>query len=132
LLEHETLTMTDLHLEISKDFTFDAAHHFEHKDANHPFSRMHGHSFAGTVTLTGPRAAESGMVKDFWEMESEINKIKDQLDHRLLNDVEGLEHPSLEAIAFWVFERLEKTLPGLTAVEIRRPSCGEKAVVRRG
>jgi len=123
--------MAELHLEISKDFTFDAAHHFEHKDADHPFSRMHGHSFAGRVTLTGARASESGMVKDFWEIEAEINKIKDQLDHRLLNEVEGLEHPSLEAIAFWVFERLEKTLPGLVAVEISRPSWGERAVVRK-
>jgi len=124
--------MSDLSLEISKDFTFDAAHHFEHKDAEHPFSRLHGHSFAGTVTLTGPRASESGMVKDFWEIEAEIEKLRDQLDHRLLNDVPGLENPSLENLAHWVFERLDAVLPGLTRVEIRRPSCGEKAVVRRG
>ncbi len=124
--------MSDLTLEISKDFTFDAAHHFGHKDEDHPFSRLHGHSFAGTVTLRGRPAAESGMVRDFWEIEAEIEKIRDQLDHRLLNDVEGLEHPSLEAIAAWVFERLDTALPGLVTVEIRRPSCGEKAVVRRG
>jgi len=123
--------MTKTSLEISKDFTFDAAHYFEHKDDAHPFSRMHGHSFAGTVTLSGDPADDSGMVKDFWEIESEINKLKDQLDHRLLNEVEGLDHPSLEAIAKWVFERLDKSLPGLVSVEIRRPSCGEKAVLRR-
>jgi len=119
--------MSDLTLEISKDFTFDAAHHFEHKDADHPFSRLHGHSFAGTVTLTGARA----MIKDFWEIEAEIAKLRDALDHRLLNEVPGLENPSLENIAHWVFERLDQALPGLSSVEIRRPSCGEKAVVRR-
>ena len=124
--------MSDLRLEISKDFTFDAAHYFRFKDGEHPFSRMHGHSFAGTVTLSGEPAAESGMVKDFWEIDAEIAKLRDQLDHRLLNEVEGLEHPSLEALARWVFERLDPVLPGLIAVEIRRPSCGEKAVVRRG
>lgn len=118
-------------LEISKDFTFDAAHHFSHKDEGHPFSRMHGHSFAGTVTLSGAPAAESGMVRDFWEIDAEIAKVRDQLDHRLLNEVEGLEHPSLEAIARWVFEKLDPVLPGLVSVEIRRPSCGEKAVLRR-
>jgi 6-pyruvoyltetrahydropterin/6-carboxytetrahydropterin synthase len=124
--------MSDSTLEISKDFTFDAAHHFGHMDAGHPFSRLHGHSFAGTVTLRGHPAADSGMVRDFWEIETEIAKLRDQLDHRLLNDVEGLENPSLEAIAAWMFKRLDPVLPGLTAVEIRRPSCGEKAVMRRG
>ncbi len=123
--------MADLHLEISKDFTFEAAHYFDHKDADHPFSRMHGHSFAGTVTLTGSRALQNGMVKDFYEIEAEIDKIREQLDHHLLNKVEGLEHPSLEAIASWVFKRLETTLPGLVTVEIRRPSRGERAMVRK-
>ena len=116
---------------ISKDFTFDAAHYFEHKASDHPFSRLHGHSFAGTVTLEGAPAGESGMVRDFWEIEAEIKKLRDQLDHRLLNEVDGLDHPSLEAIAAWVFDRLEAALPGLVAVEIRRPSCGEAALVER-
>jgi 6-pyruvoyltetrahydropterin/6-carboxytetrahydropterin synthase len=123
--------MSALVLEISKDFTFDAAHHFTYKDAGHPFSRLHGHSFAGTVTLSGAPASESGMVHDFWEIDQELATIRDQLDHRLLNEVEGLEHPSLEAIARWVFERLDTALPGLVSVEIRRPSCGERALVRR-
>ena len=131
-MEQETLTMSKLTLEVSKDFTFDAAHHFGHKDPDHPFSRLHGHSFEGTVTLTGAQASESGMVKDFWEIDTELKKIREQLDHRLLNDVEGLEHPSLEAIAYWVFDRLDRVLPGLVSVEIRRPSWGEKALVRRG
>ena len=124
--------MAEPTLEISKDFAFDAAHHFTHKEGDHPFSRLHGHSFAGTVTLVGRPADDSGMVRDFWEIEAEIEKLRDQLDHRLLNEVEGLEHPSLEAIAQWMFERLDAALPGLVAVEIRRPSCGEKAVLRRG
>ncbi|WP_270374690.1 6-pyruvoyl trahydropterin synthase family protein [Marinicauda sp. Alg238-R41] len=124
--------MSNLRLEISKDFAFDAAHYFEHKEKDHPFSRLHGHSFQGTVTLSGSPAEDSGMVKDFWEIDSEIKALRDQLDHRLLNEVEGLEHPSLEAVALWVFERLDAVLPGLVSVEIRRPSCGEKAVIRRG
>jgi len=123
--------MSDLKLEISKDFAFDAAHYFEHKDSDHPFSRLHGHSFAGTVTLAGTPAEDSGMVKDFWEIEAEVKALAAQLDHRLLNEVEGLEHPSLEDIAKWMFERLDPVLPGLVSVEVRRPSWGEKAVIRR-
>lgn len=123
--------MSDLILTISKDFAFDAAHHFEHKDADHPFSRLHGHSFQGTVTLTGARESDSGMVRDFWEIETELQKLRDQLDHRLLNEVEGLENPSLENIAHWVFGKLDPVLPGLVSVEIRRPSWGEKARVSR-
>ncbi|TGY88329.1 6-carboxytetrahydropterin synthase [Marinicauda algicola] len=124
--------MSKLSLEISKDFAFDAAHYFEHKEKDHPFSRLHGHSFQGTVTLAGTPAQDSGMVKDFWEIDAELKKITAQLDHRLLNEVEGLEHPSLEDIAMWVFEKLDPVLPGLVSVEIRRPSWGEKAVVKRG
>jgi len=123
--------MPNHRLEISKDFAFEAAHYFEHEAADHPFRRMHGHSFAGTVTLAG-EPNEKGWVKDFWKIEDAVKAVVDTLDHRLLNEVEGLEKPSLEAIAAYVFDRLAPALPGLVAVEIRRPSCGEKAVLRRG
>ena len=73
-----------------------------------------------------------GWVKDFWEIEDAIKDVVDLIDHRLLNEVEGLEKPSLEALARFVFDRLLPKLPGLVAVEIRRPSCGEKAVLRQG
>lgn len=123
--------MSKHRLEISKDFAFEAAHYFEHEAADHPFRRMHGHSFAGTVTLAG-EPNEKGWVKDFWKIEAAVKTVVDTLDHRLLNEVAGLEKPSLEAIAAYVFDRLAPVLPGLVAVEIRRPSCGEKAVLRRG
>lgn len=124
--------MPHARLEISKDFTFEAAHYFEHKPDAHPFKRMHGHSFAGTVTLAGHPNDEAGWIKDFWEIEDALKAVIDTIDHRLLNEIDGLEKPSLEALARYVFDRLEPALPGLVAVEIRRPSCGEKAVLRRG
>ncbi|WP_019961320.1 6-pyruvoyl trahydropterin synthase family protein [Woodsholea maritima] len=124
--------MTEMRLEISKDFSFDAAHYFNHKEEGHPFSRLHGHSFAGTVTVAGNPADDSGMVKDFWEIEAIVKAhVTSILDHSLLNDIEGLAHPSLEDIAEWVFKKLDPVLPGLVSVEIRRPSWGEKAVLRR-
>ncbi|MBA4801634.1 MAG: 6-pyruvoyl tetrahydropterin synthase family protein [Euryhalocaulis sp.] len=124
--------MTQKRIEISKDFKFEAAHYFEHKPDGHPFKNLHGHSFEGSVTLSGPLKDDSGWVKDFWKIEETVGAVVSKLDHTLLNDVEGLDRVSLEAIAAWVFDRLENDLPGLVAVEIRRPSCGERAVVKLG
>ncbi|MEE2526420.1 6-carboxytetrahydropterin synthase [Hyphobacterium sp. HN65] len=123
--------MTTTRLEITKDFTFEAAHYFEHEAADHPFARMHGHSFAGSVTLAGA-PNDKGWIKDTWKIEQIVKGVISQLDHHLLNEVEGLSKPSLENICDWLFDRLEDRLPGLVAVEVGRPSCGERAVLRRG
>lgn len=121
--------MSQKRIEISKDFKFEAAHYFGHKPDGHPFKNIHGHSFEGSVTLAGPLRSESGWVKDFWKIEAMVSEVVSQLDHTLLNEVEGLDKPSLEGIAGWIFDRLESVLPGLIAVEVRRPSCGERARV---
>lgn len=123
--------MTKARLEITKDFTFEAAHYFEHEAKDHPFARMHGHSFAGSVTLAGA-PNDKGWIKDTWKIEQIVSTVIGQLDHRLLNEVPGLSKPSLENICAWLFERLEDQLPGLVAVEVGRPSCGERAVLRKG
>lgn len=123
--------MTHSRLEITKDFTFEAAHYFEHEAKDHPFARLHGHSFAGSVTLAG-EPNDKGWIKDTWKIEQIVAGVVAGLDHRLLNEVEGLAKPSLENICAWLFDRLEADLPGLVAVEIGRPSCGERAVLRRG
>ncbi len=121
----------DLELEITKDFSFEAAHYFEHEQKDHPFRRLHGHSFSGSLTLKGDMQDKTGWVHNFWDLEKHIKEVVDRLDHHLLNEVEGLEQPSLENIALWVFEHISKRLPKLERVEIRRPSCGERACVQR-
>lgn len=118
--------------EIEKDFKFEAAHYFGHADANDLFKKVHGHSFAGTVTITGDPQDDKGWIRDLWKIETIINTVIAPLDHTLLNSVEGLSAPALEQIALWVFERLEPQLPGLSCVEIRRESCGERARIKRG
>ncbi len=120
-----------LTFEIEKDFQFEAAHFFEHEDANDLFKKLHGHSFAGTVRIEGLAQEEKGWIRDLWKIEQIINEEVKPLDHVLLNDVPGLEQPALEQIALWLFKRLEPRLPGLSCVEVRRPSCGERARVRR-
>ena len=118
--------------EVEKDFQFEAAHYFDHADANDLFKTIHGHSFRGTVTVRGPAQSEKGWVRDLWKIEQIIKDVIQPLDHALLNEVEGLDRPALEQIAKWIFERLASRLPGLYCVEVGRPSCGERARVRAG
>ena len=123
--------MTNLTFEIEKDFQFEAAHYFGHTDANDLFKKVHGHSFAGTVRIEGDAQQEKGWIRDLWKIDQIVKEVVEPLDHSLLNEVEGLDQPALEQIAKWIFERLEPRLPGLACVEVRRPSCGERARVRR-
>lgn len=117
--------------EIEKDFQFEAAHYFGHADANDVFKKIHGHSFAGTVCIVGDAQENKGWIRDLWKIDQIISTVIAPLDHSLLNEVEGLEQPALEQIAKWIFERLDPKLPGLASVEVGRPSCGERARLRR-
>ena len=119
-----------LTFEIEKDFKFEAAHYFGHEGANDLFKKIHGHSFSGMVRIEGDAQEDKGWIRDLWKIEQIIKAVIKPLDHAVLNEIEGLEQPSLEHIAQWVFERLEPKLPGLSCVEISRPSCGERARVR--
>lgn len=125
------MSAAELTFEIEKDFQFEAAHYFGHADANDLFKKMHGHSFAGTVTIQGPAQAEKGWIRDLWKVEAIIMDVIAPLDHAVLNTIEGLEQPALEQIAHWIFDKLDPRLPGLSCVEVRRPSCGERARIRR-
>lgn len=123
--------MANLTFEIEKDFQFEAAHFFGHADANDLFKKIHGHSFAGTVRIEGDAQEEKGWIRDLWKIDQIIKEVVAPLDHSLLNEVEGLKQPALEQIAKWIFDRLEARLPGLSSVEVRRQSCGERARVKR-
>ena len=125
------MTSSGLTLEIEKDFQFEAAHYFEHEGANDLFKKFHGHSFAGTVRIEGDPQQDKGWIRDLWKVEQIIQAEIEPLDHSVLNEIPGLEQPALEQIARWIFERLEPKLPGLVCVEVRRPSCGERARIRR-
>lgn len=118
-------------IEIEKDFQFEAAHFFEHADANDVFKQIHGHSFKGTVRIEGDPQSDKGWIKDLWKIDAIIKEVIAPLDHSMLNEVDGLSAPALEQIAIWVFDRLAPRLPGLACVEIGRPSCGERARYKR-
>jgi 6-pyruvoyltetrahydropterin/6-carboxytetrahydropterin synthase len=117
-------------MEIYKEFTFEAAHFLPSAPAGHPNSRLHGHSFRVRVTVAGEPDPTTGLVLHFEELEKALVSARDALDHRMLNEVPGLQAPTLECICVWLWRRLEETVPGLAEIVVARDSCHEGAIYR--
>jgi 6-pyruvoyltetrahydropterin/6-carboxytetrahydropterin synthase len=96
-------------VELVKDFRFEAAHYLPNVAAGHKCRRMHGHSFRGEVAVRGP-------------IDPRVGPVVLRLDHYLLNEIEGLENPTSERIAVWMWQQLAPSLPQLTRVTIEE-SC---------
>lgn len=111
--------------EIAFRFGFDAAHRFDHFPEGHPNRAIHGHSFQVEVAVKGEPRGESGFIADFGDIGHACGAVRARLDHRMLNEVEGLSQPSLEHIARWIWSALLPTLPGLCRVTVRRDSAGQ-------
>jgi 6-pyruvoyltetrahydropterin/6-carboxytetrahydropterin synthase len=121
----------DYDYEITKEFRFDAAHCLPALPAGHPYTRLHGHSFRAALTLAGRPIPGFDWILDFGEIELVMAELRDALDHRTLNEIDGLANPTLEAIARWIFERAAARLPGLISVTLHRDSIGETCIIRR-
>ncbi|MEQ8953653.1 MAG: 6-carboxytetrahydropterin synthase QueD [Gammaproteobacteria bacterium] len=106
-------------MDIFKEFSFEAAHRLPNVAANHKCARLHGHSFAVRIVVSGEVGADSGWVMDFADIGRAFDPLLKQLDHYYLNDIDGLENPTSENIARWIWQRLKPQLPPLSAVEIR-------------
>jgi 6-pyruvoyltetrahydropterin/6-carboxytetrahydropterin synthase len=113
---------------IVKAITFDAAHFLEDDCESRPYARMHGHSFTLEAAIEGEPDPRDGWVADFAEVAAALDELKGLLDHRLLNEVEGLARPTLENICRFAAERLKAKLPGLVEIKVSRPSNGESCV----
>ena len=106
-------------MEIFKEFRIEAAHRLPNLPAEHKCSRLHGHSFRIEVRVEGEVDPHLGWVTDFADLSAAFQPLHDQLDHRYLNEVEGLENPTSEHLARWVWERLSPSLPQLSQVIVR-------------
>lgn len=106
-------------MEIFRVFQVEAAHWLPNVPEDHKCRRMHGHSFRIEVHVGGEPGEESGWVMDFADLRSAFQPLHDQLDHRCLNDIPGLENPTSENLARWVWERLEPRLPNITRVVVQ-------------
>ncbi len=115
-------------MRIVKSVNFDAAHFLEHDPEARPYARMHGHSFTLEITIEGEPDADKGWVVDFSDVAEALEGLRAALDHRLLNEIEGLERPTLENICRWAAARLRKEFPGLRQVRVSRPSNNETCI----
>ncbi|MGA2888402.1 MAG: 6-carboxytetrahydropterin synthase QueD [Terracidiphilus sp.] len=106
-------------MEIFKEFMIEAAHWLPNVPAGHKCGRMHGHSFRIAVHVSGPLDPHLGWVMDFAEIKTAFQAIEDQIDHRCLNEVEGLENPTSENLARWLWTRLRPALPGLCRIVVQ-------------
>jgi 6-pyruvoyltetrahydropterin/6-carboxytetrahydropterin synthase len=106
-------------MEIWKDFTFEAAHLLPNVPEGHKCRRLHGHSFHVQVRVQGEPDPRLGWVMDFADLKAAWRPLDEALDHRYLNEISGLENPTSEVLARWIWQRLAGTLPGLAAVVVR-------------
>ena len=112
-------------MEIFKQFTFDAAHFLPNVADTHKCKNIHGHTYRLTVYFDGPLDAHLGWVMDFAEIKKVIKPIVDRLDHKLMNDIEGLENPTCERIAVWLWDQIKTELPLLSRIELNEtPTSG--------
>jgi 6-pyruvoyltetrahydropterin/6-carboxytetrahydropterin synthase len=105
-------------MEIFKEFQIESAHSLPNVPAGHKCGRIHGHSFRIRIHVEGPLGEHSGWVMDFAEIKRIFEPLYDQLDHRYLNEIEGLDNPTSENMARWIWDRLKPDLPLLTKVVI--------------
>ena len=105
-------------MEIFKAFTLESAHRLPNVPAGHKCARVHGHSFRVEIHVRGPVDAHLGWVMDFADLKAAFQPLYQQLDHHYLNDVPGLENPTSENLARWIWQRLRPSLPQLSAVVV--------------
>jgi 6-pyruvoyltetrahydropterin/6-carboxytetrahydropterin synthase len=116
-------------MEIFKEFGFEAAHRLPNVPPHHKCHRLHGHSFRCEVHVRGEIEPGSGWVMDFADISAAFEPLRAALDHRFLNEVEGLSNPTSEILARWIWARLVPALPGLSAVVVRE-TCTSGCVYR--
>ncbi|MGE3165900.1 MAG: 6-carboxytetrahydropterin synthase QueD [Planctomycetota bacterium] len=116
-------------LELTHTFRFEAAHLLPRLPDSHKCRRLHGHSFIVDVVLRGPLDPDLGWLVDFGEVRRLVEPIRDQLDHRYLNEIPGLDNPTSEQIAIWIWARLVPGIPLLAAVTVRE-TCNNSCTYR--
>ncbi len=118
-------------MEIFKVFHIEAAHRLPNLPASHKCSRLHGHSFRVEIHISGELQPDTGWVMDFADLKEAFRPVFEALDHRYLNEIQGLENPTSEMLARWIWEHLRSVLPGLCKVVIAETCtsgcvyCGE-------
>jgi 6-pyruvoyltetrahydropterin/6-carboxytetrahydropterin synthase len=106
-------------MRIFKEFVIEAAHLLPHVPPGHKCGRLHGHSFRIEIHVDGPLHERLGWVVDFADIKAAFRPIEDTLDHRYLNEIPGLENPTSELLAQWIWGQIKEGLPSLCRVVVR-------------
>lgn len=117
-------------MEIYREFSFEAAHRLPNVPEGHKCARLHGHSFDVAVAVEGEIGEPTGWIMDFADIDDAFGEVRDALDHRYLNEIDGLENPTSEMIAHWIWDRLEDSLPTLSSITVRE-TCRSGAILTR-
>ena len=118
-----------MHMELRKAFQFEAAHLLPHLPKSHKCRRLHGHSFKVEVVVAGECDPKLGWVMDYADISAAFKPIWSKLDHFYLNDIPGLDNPTSENLAVWIWNRLHPKLPLLTEVVVAE-TCQSRCVYR--
>ena len=105
-------------MDIFKKIVFEAAHRLPNVPTGHKCARLHGHSFQVEIHVSGPVDSKSGWVMDFADIKKSFAPLYEQLDHHYLNEIQGLENPTSENVAKWIWDHLKPTLPMLSKIVI--------------
>ena len=116
-------------MELRKTFQFEAAHSLPHLPHSHKCRRLHGHSFKVEVAVEGECDPKLGWVMDYAEIGDAIRPIWKKLDHFHLNEIPGLENPTSENIAFWIWRQLQPKLPLLVEIVVAE-TCTARCIYR--
>ena len=121
-----------MHVELTREYRFEAAHRLPMVPPEHKCARMHGHSFRIEVMVAGEVDPRLGWLIDFGDITAVVEPLlKRELDHRALNDVPGLENPTSENLCFWLWRRLAPQIPGLAAITVHE-TCTARCTYRGG
>jgi len=105
-------------MDIFKIFTIEAAHRLPNVPSGHKCAQLHGHSFRVEIHVAGDLDPQTGWVMDFADMKAVFQPIYDRLDHHYLNDIPGLENPTSEMLAQWIWRQLKSGLPLLAEIVV--------------
>lgn len=118
--------------EIAKEFRFEAAHFLPAVPASHQCHKIHGHSYRLVIRLKGPIDEKYGWVMDLAELNHAFAPLAQKLDHSLLNEIKGLENPTGEAVAIWIFKNLEPALPLISSVTLEATNRIAVTITKEG